>query len=122
MRTVWALLLLIVPTVLWAAQPVVIEAKRLVANNKQGWARFEGNVKAVRGGMTIRCDKMVVYTEDGRIKRIEAYGHVVVNLKDRVVKSEKAVYYAKEDKVVFEGSPQVWQGDNLVRGSASSIF
>ncbi len=122
MRTLGALLLLLVPVALWATQPVVIEAKKLVANNKQGWARFEGSVKAVRDGMTIHCDRMVVYTRDGKIRRIEAYGHVVVNLKDRMVKSEKAIYYAKEDKVIFEGNPQVWQGDNLVKGKRIIYF
>ncbi len=116
MRVIPALVLLLFSLSAWASSPVVIEAKRLEADNKKGWVLFVGDVVAVRDRMKITCDRMRVFTKKGKIQRIVATGHVRVRVGERIVTSEKATYYADEDKVVFEGSPQVWQGGNMVSG------
>ena len=103
-------------------EPIVVEAKRLVANNKAGWVRFEGDVVAVKGDMRIKCDLMKVFFNKGKVERIEANGNVVVHVKDRVIKSGKATYYAVQDKVVFEGHPQAWRGANMVEGEKIIYF
>ena len=103
-------------------EPIVVEAKRLVANNKAGWIRFEKDVVAVKGDMRIRCDLMRVFFNKGKVERIEADGNVVVHVKDRVIKSEKATYYADQEKVIFEGHPQAWRGANMVEGEKIIYF
>ena len=97
-------------------QPIVIEARSLEADNKAGWVLFTGDVVAVKGKMHMSCDRMRVFTKKGKVVKIISYGNVKVVVDDKVVKAEKATYYADQDKVVFEGNPKVWQENNVVSG------
>ncbi len=102
--------------------PILIEAKRLISDNKAGWVDFLGDVVATRGDMKITCSEMKVFFKNKKLYRIEAYGNVRVVMKNRLVKAERAIYYAQQDKIVFEGNPEVWKGKNVVRGDRIVYF
>jgi lipopolysaccharide export system protein LptA len=40
----------------------------------------------------------------------------------KLITSEKAVYFADEDKVVFTGEPRATDGDNVVTGTTMTYF
>lgn len=106
------------------AKPVVITSGKLFADNIKHTALFEGNVIAKTEDMTIYSDRMMVYyTEDGgKMDRIEAYGNVKVVKGEQTIVSREAIYYEEEEKVVFTGDPQAWEGDNKVTGTVMTYF
>lgn len=105
-------------------KPVVITSRSLLADNKKHTALFEGNVVAKTEDMTIYSDRMLVYyTEDGKkMDRIEARGNVKVVKEERTIVSKEATYYDEEQKVIFTGDPQAWEGDNKVTGTVITYF
>ncbi len=102
--------------------PIIIEAKKLIADNRAGVVDFIGDVTATKGDMKLVCDRMKVYLKKGKVFKIVAVGHVEVLLKDKVVKSGNATYYAQDERIVFEGNPEIWKGENVVRGGRIIYF
>ncbi len=51
-----------------------------------------------------------------KILRIEAQGKVRIVQEDRVATGDKAIYYTQEEKIVLLGNPQLWRGDNSLKG------
>ncbi len=52
-----------------------------------------------------------------QIDRIEAWGNVRYVQGDRVATGEKAIYYRDKDEIVLLGHPQVWRGEDYMKGS-----
>lgn len=104
--------------------PVVIKSDRLTADNLNNTALFEGAVVATTPDMTMYSDKMLVFYErkTGNIKKIESEGKVKVIKGDRVIVSQKAVYYADGEKVVFMGEPRAVEDKNTVIGDVMTYF
>lgn len=105
-------------------KPVVITSLSLLHDNKNHTSLFEGNVIAKTEDMTIYSDRMMVYYKDGgnKIDRIEASGNVKVVKGERTIVSREATYYEDEEKVIFTGDPQAWEGDNKVTGTVMTYF
>jgi lipopolysaccharide export system protein LptA len=99
--------------------PITITSESLTADNKEHTALFERNVIAKTTDMTIYADWMLVFYEEqgGDVTKIEAKGDVRVYRDTKVITSKEAVYFADEEKVVFTGSPQAVDGENVVTGS-----
>jgi lipopolysaccharide export system protein LptA len=122
--------------------PIVITSKSLTADNKKHTALFSGSVKTVKGDATLYCDEMLVYytsteennrkpakidadgkaSERQKIKQIDALGNVKLVKENQTVTSQKAVYFADEDKVVFTGNPVARDGRNVVTGSKMTYY
>jgi lipopolysaccharide export system protein LptA len=122
--------------------PLYISASQLEADQDKRRIVFKGQVKAVYGEATLYADQLLVFYQPpkkGRpsssgaesplgdlggekIDRIEALGKVRFVQGDRVATGEKAIYYRDQDKVVLLGHPQVWRGENHLRGSKITIY
>jgi lipopolysaccharide export system protein LptA len=104
--------------------PIVVTSETLLADNKANTALFETNVVAKTADMTLYADKMLVhYTENGgEITIIEATGNIKLHKSTRLITSKEAVYYAKEDKIIFKGEPKAVDGDNVVTGATITYF
>lgn len=122
-----------------AEVPLHISASRLEADQDQNRIVFKGKVKAVYGDSTLYADELLVIYQpkkgaspaagkpqeisplgglgDEAIDRIEARGQVRLVQGDRVATGEKAVYYRSKGEIVLLGHPQVWRGENHLRGS-----
>lgn len=105
-------------------KPVVITSLSLLHDNKEHTSLFEGNVVAKTEDMTIYSDRMMVYYKDdgNKIDRIEASGNVKVVKGERTIVSREATYYEDEEKVIFTGDPQAWEGDNKVTGTVMTYY
>jgi lipopolysaccharide export system protein LptA len=57
-----------------------------------------------------------------KITRIEALGKVRMVQGDRVATGDKAIYYTQEDKLLLMGNPQLWRGDNSLKGHLITFF
>ncbi|MEW6107600.1 MAG: LptA/OstA family protein [Nitrospirota bacterium] len=104
--------------------PIIVTSEMLTADNKAHTAFFEKNVIAKTTDMTLYADAMLVYYNDksGDVNKIEATGNVKLHKDTNVVTSQKATYYAGEDKVVFSGEPRAVDGENVVTGTKMTFF
>ncbi len=100
------------------AEPVVIEADRLTFNQKENKAIYEGDVKANKGDLTIKSDKMVILlTKNGDVNKIIAEGNVEIRKKpDKEGKAKKAIYDKNKDTLTLIGNASLRQGKNYVIG------
>lgn len=122
--------------------PLNISASHLEADQDRHLIVFKGRVKAVYGDTTLYTDQLLVFYKPRKkdrssspsakksqetsplgdlggekIDRIEARGNVRYVQGDRVATGQKAVYYRDKEEIVLLGRPQVWRGDNHLRGS-----
>ena len=122
--------------------PLHITAAQLEADQDKQLIIFKGQVKAVYGDATLFTDQLLVFFEkpEGKVpsassaqkspeasplgelggeklERIEAMGNVRFVQEDRVATGQKAIYYRDKDEVVLLGRPQVWRGENNLKGN-----
>ncbi|MGM0417909.1 MAG: lipopolysaccharide transport periplasmic protein LptA [Thermodesulfobacteriota bacterium] len=91
---------------------------------------FKGNVKAIQNETVITADSLNVFhkkSEDKNSKnsfeKIEASGNVEIKMEDKYAKSEKAVYLAKEEKLILTGNrPVIEDGENKITGDKITYF
>lgn len=104
--------------------PIVVTSETLTADNNAHTALFERNVVAKTTDMTIYADTMLVYYREnsGDVTKIESSGNVRVLRNTRIITSQKAVYHADEDKVIFTGDPRAVDGENVVTGTKMTYF
>lgn len=101
-----------------AKGPTVITSSTLTADNTAHTALFEGSVTAKTDDMTIYSDKMFVrYSENGRIIRIDAEGHIKLLREKTIITSDAATYLAAEEKVIFDGHPKAVEGNTVISGT-----
>ncbi len=106
----------------WAEDSVEIESDRLEIDHKARSARFEGNVLAKYGDITLRCDRMTVtYSDGGAVTSLLASGHVSVSRGDTSATAGKARLDARLGLLVLEGKPVVIRGSNRLEGKRISI-
>jgi lipopolysaccharide export system protein LptA len=126
--------------------PLHISAAQMEADQDQRLIIFKGQVKADYGDSTLYTDKLMVFYKPeektkgkgpkpspspgegqdnsplaglggDQIDRIEAWGNVRYVEGDRVATGEKAIYYKDKDEIVLLGHPQVWRGEDHLKGS-----
>jgi len=83
---------------------------------KDGTYIFEGNV-VVRGErMDMFCDKVRVLSSHDEMEKIDAESRVVIITKGTIAKSQRAVYYLKEDRVVLTDGPEIIRDNLAMKG------
>ncbi len=105
----------------WAKKaPLTIKSDRMEVIEKQNIVVFSGHVVAKKKDLTIYADRLIVYyTPKGKkreIKKIVALGHVKIKRGEWLAHAGKAVYFKEQERIVLEDNPQVWQGENTIRG------
>jgi len=111
-------------------EPLVVKARRLEIDDKRRQVRIQGEVDAKKSTFGMICREMDVYYHGDaagagnlRVERVEARGEVTITRADGgEARSDEAVYYQKEDKVILTGNPVVKQGEDFVEGSRITFF
>jgi lipopolysaccharide export system protein LptA len=129
--------------------PLHISAAQMEADQDQRLIVFKGQVKADYGDSILYTDKLLIFykpKEKGqaasapaakgqeasqtsplgglggdKIDRIEAWGNVRYVQDDRVATGEKAIYTRDKDEIVLLGHPQVWRGQDHLKGSKITL-
>ncbi len=123
--------------------PLHITAARLEADQKERVITFSGQVKATYGDNILYAEQLRVYYEPPKagpkpaaaapsqekkdasplgdlggekIDRIVASGGVRFVQADKVATGKEATYYKNREEVVLVGDPQVWGGENTLKG------
>ncbi len=109
--------------------PVQITSKKMVVNNQEKVMTFEGEVKVVKGDLTMTSNRVKVYFKNKssslnrqEISLIEAEGNVHLTRGNREAKADKAEYRQEEETIVLTGSPEGWDNQYKVSGSKMTIF
>jgi len=121
--------------------PLHITAAQLEADQDKHLIVFKGQVKAVYGDATLYADQLWVFYKpkdqkqpapspapEGqqasplgdlggeKIDRFEAKGNVRYVQEDRIATGKTAIYYKDKNEIVLLGHPQVWRGENHLKG------
>ncbi len=125
--------------------PIQITADRLVSDSLNRTAEFSGHVRVVQGNTTIMADRLKVVYQSGsgldgrsaanqpadsrkgdaaeRIERIEAEGHVRIEMDGRIAESNRAVYRTKDRTLVLTGpGARVTSGKDVVESSKITFY
>lgn len=78
-------------------------------DQQNNMATLRGNVLVVRGDQTLRADMIEIYfdPETNKIVTIVCTDNVIVQRGDNISYSDKAIYSAADQKVIFVGRPKL---------------
>jgi lipopolysaccharide transport protein LptA len=100
-----------------------IRSDRLVYDEDEAQAVFEGNVRVRDPRAAMNCEKARLYLkENNEIDWIEALSEVIIQSDDRKALADRASYYADEGKFVLEGEPMMKQGQSYMTGDKIEIW
>lgn len=106
-------------------KPIDIEADTLVVNDAKKAATFDGDVKALQGGMTLQSRALSVFYggdtgaegKGAEISRIRAEGPVLITtVEKQTVTSDWVVFEATKETVTIGGNVVLSQGENVIKG------
>ena len=96
--------------------PMTITSERLTIHDAEHQATFEGSVVVKQADLTLRADRVDVWTVDApsamsgmmyggsNVSLIKAFGHVEVTQEDRVVQADRAVYTQASQQIEMTGT------------------
>ena len=111
--------------------PIEITADSLEVVQADRIATFEGNVDAVQGQLTLSADRLRVHYRGsgqdeeanagpsgsgGTIRRIEAFGNVVLTSPDETARGEVGVYDVATRQVTLDRQVVLTRQQNVIRG------
>ncbi len=110
----------------WAKSPITIKSDRMEVLSNQKVVVFSGHVVAKKKNLTIYADRLLVYYgqkgNKKEVRKLVAIGHVKINKDNWIARAGKAVYFKTLEKIVLEDHPQIWQGDNTVKGARITLY
>ncbi len=101
-----------------AKVPIVVEAQKLVYNDKKKMAIYIGSVVAQHGTTIITGDKLIIYFDPTgkHIRKIVVKGNVHIKDPRGEGWCEELFYYPIEEKLVLIGNAKLKQKDNVIIG------
>ena len=108
------------------AQPISIEANRMVSQEQKNSVVFIGKVDARQGNLTIKSDEMTVFYAEGQqggqptnqMEKLICTGNVKISQGDWLGAGERMDYFARERKAILSGNAKAWQGQDMVSGKS----
>ena len=68
--------------------------------------------------MNLLCDKLVVFSSNNEVDKVDATGKVRLISKGTIAKSEKAVYHFREDRIVLTERPKILKNNVEMEGES----
>ncbi len=110
-------------TVSAEAPPLSIKSDDAVWSFRERSARFEGNVVAERGEVTLRCATLQVsFLRPDRIQHAVAEGGVEVTQGERTATSSRAELTAEDGMLVMTGEPMITDAGNRLTGDRITLW
>jgi len=101
----------------------VVTSTRLSFDQQKHTAVFEENVVVTDREIKILADRLeVFFTEDNKVDRIEAKGHVMIVRSDLKATGEKATYDMKEGKMQLTGNPRIQRDQDTLTGETVTLW
>ena len=100
-----------------------IRSDRLVYDEDQALAEFDGNVRMRDSRGAMNCGKVRLHLkENNEIDWIEALSEVIIVSDGRKALANRASYYADEAKFVLEDDPKLKQGRSIMTGDRITFW
>ena len=106
-------------------QPIRIEADEALRDEKQGFTRYEGNVKMDQGSLHIEADQITVYHNDKEADRVIAVGKPArlqqqPELNKGLIKAsaDTIEYFKNEDRIQLRENAHIEQEGSIVTGDS----
>lgn len=114
-----------------------ITSKKMTLKNQENTILFEGDVVVERDTMRLKANKVdVVFIpmserEEGLVETVDkkrevstitATGNVEFVQDARTIHSNKVIYYKKDEKMVFTGSPNIREGQDELKGERITVY
>lgn len=110
-------------------QPIRIEADEALRDEKQGFTRYQGNVKMNQGSLYIEADEVTVYHVEQEADKIVARGKPArfqqqPEPEKGPVKAQAEVieYYKNDDRVQLLNNANIEQDGSIVTGDSIEYF
>jgi len=102
---------------------VEIRSDRLVYDEDQALAEFDGNVRMRDSQAALNCERIMLHLkENNEIDWIEALSEVIIQTDDRKALADHASYYADEGRFVLDGDPKVKDGQHVMTGDRITFW
>lgn len=104
------------------ALPVEIVADSAQMDDRKGIGTYTGNVVVTRGDLTLRADRIIIYTEGRRPLRMEAEGNPVraespdINNQPRIATSSRMEYTFNDEILVLLNNARLQTSTEDARG------
>lgn len=103
-------------------KPVSIRARALRVDRARGTAVWTGDVRVLRSGATVRCDRLVAHSgPDGRLHKAACTGHARMDMDERWASGERADYDVPAARVWVTGNPMAGDGASEMTGSRFTL-
>ncbi|MEP4147610.1 MAG: lipopolysaccharide transport periplasmic protein LptA [Halioglobus sp.] len=106
-------------------QPIRIEADEALRDEKQGFTRYEGNVRMDQGSLHIEADQITVYHDDKEANRVVATGKPArlqqqPELEKGPIKAsaDTIEYFKSEDRIQLRENANIEQEGSIVTGDS----
>jgi lipopolysaccharide export system protein LptA len=105
------------------AERTEIRSDRLVYDEEQALAEFNGNVHVRDARAALASKKLLLHLkENNEIDWIEALSEVIIQTEERKALADRASYYADDNKFVLEGDPKIKEGRNIMTGDRITFW
>jgi lipopolysaccharide export system protein LptA len=99
-----------------------VRSQKLEVDHNKRSARFEGNVRAAYGDLSVHCDRMeLTYNGKGEVVTLKAEGKVTVARGGARATAKLATLDAKLGVLVLSGDPILVKGENRLEGMRITI-
>lgn len=103
--------------------PLVVESNEMVIRDVEQRAIYTGEVKATKGEMVLRADRLVVDYTDAGLQRAHAYGQpVTMDQGKRHGEAREAVYVEENRSLLLVGGARLVEGPNTLEGARIRYF
>jgi len=97
------------------ANSTVITSKKVMFDYRRMVAEFNGSVVVVDPQMRIESDGLTVaFNSTNEVKSVTATGNVHIKQAEMIATCNKAIYTAKEGKIILIGDAKIVRGKNSV--------
>lgn len=110
-------------------QPIRIEADEALRDEKQGFTRYQGNVKMDQGSLHIEADRITVYHDQREADRIIAEGQPATLQQQPepdkgLVKARAQMieYFKAEDRIRLSREANIEQDGSIVTGDSIDYY
>ena len=105
-------------------KPIELEADQAKLNNKTGVSEYTGNVIIIQGTAKLNADRVLLYSENNEVTRMEAFGEPakyqqILNIGEDPthIEGQKLDLKVKENIALVTGNGKVFRGKDILTGN-----
>lgn len=104
-----------------SGKPIQVNADTFAADLNASTGTYRGNVIVVQGAVRLRADEVQVFAPDGKARRMEARGRVVVDSPSGTATGDNGSYDVIARVIRLTGRVVLTKNQNVMRGTALDV-